>query len=400
MTQLKCEKEIYSYLLSLHTKRAARAGQLSNVSEGAVRFVAAEDIQADIKADFQVFNDALISLRNNGFISVKSGKYITSGIEKVKLIPEMIEKACRRYSITPLQTEAACKQAILDEYKNKSVIVDKYIDDLAAKVQKLNFSGDLKDNELLAGVLAGMVAVISNEKPIKYRELSIDVYHDSKIFETKYLSRVCSEICRYGDFDAIEDKKDVLGLYNVYPGDPEIWFKGNAIVKDVDFPYDENCLKIVGPNKQGMTLDGIIEKTFHIKGREVFTVENKTSFETFNRPDAFVVYLAGFASSSKIDFLKKLYNENPKDIQYYHFGDIDFGGFSILLDLKKRTGIDFEPFYMDIETLANEDYIRKPLTQNDKGNLQRLKTKAPEFAEIIDYMLTNNVKLEQENIRI
>ena len=77
-----------------------------------------------------------------------------------------------------------------------------------------------------------------------------------------------------------------------------------------------------------------------------------------------------------------------------HYGDIDAGGFSILLDLRKKTGVHFEPLHMDVETLSENLHFTKTLTEND---IKRLKNfVGSEFKDVIAYMLRNNCKLEQE----
>ena len=93
------------------------------------------------------------------------------------------------------------------------------------------------------------------------------------------------------------------------------------------------------------------------------------------------------------DFLIKVYRSEPNK-QYFHFGDIDAGGFYIFGDLCEKTGIPFQPFSMDIDTLYFYKSYWKELTKNDVMRLQKIKT--PVFQEVISYMLEQNCKLEQE----
>ena len=64
------------------------------------------------------------------------------------------------------------------------------------------------------------------------------------------------------------------------------------------------------------------------------------------------------------DFLIKVYRSEPNK-QYFHFGDIDAGGFYIFGDLCEKTGIPFQPFSMDIDTLYFYKSYWKELTKND-----------------------------------
>lgn len=76
----------------------------------------------------------------------------------------------------------------------------------------------------------------------------------------------------------------------------------------------------------------------------------------------------------------------------------DAGGFYILEHLKRETGIEFQPYKMDLETLKEYQEYTKKLTINDRDRL--IKLKESQFKEVIGYMLENDCKLEQEAIII
>lgn len=101
--------------------------------------------------------------------------------------------------------------------------------------------------------------------------------------------------------------------------------------------------------------------------------------------------------------LADLYRAFP-NAQYYHFGDIDAGGFEIYRDLKQKTGIPFQPYKMNLQVLQQHRAYGKELTENDRRHLCKLyETMADDpfyhqFSELIRYMLDENVKLEQECI--
>ena len=92
-----------------------------------------------------------------------------------------------------------------------------------------------------------------------------------------------------------------------------------------------------------------------------------------------------------------MHEANPT-LTFYHFGDIDAGGFYILNHLKEKTGINFIPFKMNEEILLNNLSLAKELTKNDIRRLNIMKDdrKFNEFKELIEVMLKENKKLEQE----
>jgi len=54
-------------------------------------------------------------------------------------------------------------------------------------------------------------------------------------------------------------------------------------------------------------------------------------------------------------------------------------------------------YYMDIDTLVQYKKFSKKLTQNDRVNLERLLIH-DEYKSVINFMLENNCKLEQEAV--
>ena len=92
----------------------------------------------------------------------------------------------------------------------------------------------------------------------------------------------------------------------------------------------------------------------------------------------------------------KVYEKYPK-AQYFHFGDIDAGGFLIFNNLIEKTGIPFIPYRMSVNELK-QNHNLKQLTENDKKRLKGLllDSRFALFKDVIEYMLDNNVKLEQE----
>ena len=128
-------------------------------------------------------------------------------------------------------------------------------------------------------------------------------------------------------------------------------------------------------------------------GSAVVTIENLTTFNSFNCNDSFAIYLGGYHNQCR----RTLYHAGlcaESDKLYLHFGDIDAGGFYILRHLRDMTGIRFMPYRMDIATLKANLKYTKPLTENDRKRLLALKDS--ESGETVSYMLENNCKLEQE----
>ena len=86
---------------------------------------------------------------------------------------------------------------------------------------------------------------------------------------------------------------------------------------------------------------------------------------------------------------------------YFHFGDIDIGGFKIHKGLVDSTGIDFEMYKMGISELDDSRYEKClcELSDNDRENSKSLMNDS-RYNVVVNHMLKNNIKLEQEIIAI
>lgn len=141
-------------------------------------------------------------------------------------------------------------------------------------------------------------------------------------------------------------------------------------------------------------------QSIRLTASQFMTIENRTSYLRYHKDDVVTFYLGGYANRYQRDFIKMVYAANP-DTQYLHFGDMDAGGFWIHHHLCEVTGVSFELFGMSVHELRNREYASclHELTENDRTRLRELKGMEV-YAELVRYMLENNVKLEQEIISL
>ena len=106
------------------------------------------------------------------------------------------------------------------------------------------------------------------------------------------------------------------------------------------------------------------------KAAAVITIENKSSFYQYLREGPtgrLVIYLGGYHNRGRRLLLEKLaayYRKEGRAVPFYHWGDMDLGGFQIWRHLKTKTGIAFEPLLMDVQTYLRCCHLAPPL-----GNL-------------------------------
>lgn len=126
------------------------------------------------------------------------------------------------------------------------------------------------------------------------------------------------------------------------------------------------------------------------------TVENLTTFYDYNS-SGLIIYLGGFSTRSQKVILMLL-----KEIctEFYHFGDVDFGGFTILNDLMESLDMEIKTINMDLDTLiSNIKFAQK--IEDDKyiTKLESLlnKPKLAKYYDLIKYLIDNKIRLEQES---
>lgn len=235
-----------------------------------------------------------------------------------------------------------------------------------------------------------------NEEPILLRNFSKKCFKDSKLVES-YKSEIIASIKKYSIIDDIEyDFDSFLKEHEIYRNVSYVYFKNGLVLSLNGQIVDLNKIK-----DEFAISQNLLHKTdlLSLSKRKIITIENLTTFNYFNDDDFIVIYLGGFLNSSRKDFLLKIASKFSQT-EWYHFGDIDVGGFRILNDLRNRTHIPFKPFLMDLKTLQTYKSNCLKLTDNDKRNLLLMKSQQEykQFYEVIDYMLKEDIKLEQESI--
>lgn len=221
------------------------------------------------------------------------------------------------------------------------------------------------------------------------------VYGDSKWFESNNYEEVCTFLrTATGRIREEGERNDaILSFFYITPAEQEIFIKGSWTIEWEQ--YALNISKIQG----GIAIaSGDVQsiKKISVNTESVMTIENKTSYQRLKDGNFAMMYLGGFANRHQIEFLKKVISDNP-NVRYYHFGDIDVGGFLIHKHLCRETAKKFELYCMGIQQLCDKRFSHclRELTDNDMSRLEAL-MEEDLYNEVLSYMKEHNVKLEQE----
>ncbi|MBM6929565.1 hypothetical protein H5999_00600 [[Clostridium] spiroforme] len=233
----------------------------------------------------------------------------------------------------------------------------------------------------------------SPHEEISYRKFSIMTLQDSKKLEL-YKHKIYHIIHDFYD-DTISNENEAFEVFGIIRNPSIVYVKGK-----MRFQIDDQLIDLKNFNYHFSFYSDYITQIeiIDIHVQKIMTVENWTSFNDLELEDTLIIYLGGFHNTAISQFLLKIYKFLDDQVKYYHFGDIDAGGFYIYLNLLKKTNIPFQTWKMNLVTLKHYEQYAKPLTQNDIARLKKLKNDIND--PVIDYMLEKNVKLEQEIISI
>lgn len=411
------QKKIINYLLDKYERSKVFSGNNKvnvRIKEKTVK-IFHEYGEHSAFEKFLEINTAIEVLCEKGFIIAQKGKN--------RVFPEIelnLEKIDESYSFIGRQD----RRTLLTE-------CGKMVENWLAQIVQFPVNNDNKKiiDALIAFGNAQLMRIGESKLPQSFE--SISEYEDLlKLFS--YLPELSDEILirklsvkLYGDskkLEALEGKAETLIYeYGELATEKDLVFEELGIIKTPTYVYVKGkVILYFGDGYCASASDGNIKEKLQVldvslipsgialsseslkyivkvmvTAPRLVTIENLTTYHEFASDDSAVIYLGGFHNTVKRIFLRRVNTDNP-NIDFFHFGDIDAGGFYILLHLKRETGMNFKSLNMDVATLEKYKDFTKKLTENDKNRLRNLL--GGEFDNVIRYMLENNCKLEQEAI--
>lgn len=265
----------------------------------------------------------------------------------------------------------------LNKYDDKKIVELKTI-----ILERINSNKSIKqylDDNFIDAIKA--VHYIENlDHDVYERNASNFIYNDSKRLAS--LKTILNSI--YGSDNILEES----GIISVTP---YLYVKGEGMLQVNNQKID---LSLLGTSI-GIPIDNVDIIDFE-NVNKVTTIENLTTFYDY-KSDGLIIYLGGFSTRNQKKVLNKL--KSKCDV-FYHFGDIDYGGFTILNDLMEYLDLDIKTVNMDLHTLlSNIKYAQNFEEDNYIDKLKTLLTKPRliRYYDVIEYLINNRVWLEQES---
>lgn len=369
---MKFDEELLRKLISIYEKRDANSSNFKN----SVKIKLTKEKFPKYFESIIEFDEAIKQLEKKGFIVVKKLPHDTV-IDYISLNLEKVDEIKQLLGIDGVSVK---RNLLLNE-------LNKYDDEIIVKLRN-NIIDRINNNKSIKQYLTN--EYIDAIKAIHYLEnLDHNVYErnaSNYIFnDSKRLAKIKTQIeSIYGD-DNILEKKGIMFVK------PYLYIKGEGIITINNQKINLNAVS----NSIGIPIDKVDELSFE-NVYKVTTIENLTTFYDY-KSDGLIIYLGGFSSRSQIQVLKKI-----KEIctNFVHFGDIDYGGFTILNNLMEELNINIKTVNMDLDTLKGN--IKCAQSFDDDKYIEKLKSLLCkpllyEYKDVIQYMIDNKLWLEQES---
>lgn len=243
------------------------------------------------------------------------------------------------------------------------------------------------------------------ETELTERVFSMSCFGDSKLFERSVKSKLLSILRKYTDTTANCTEEDILRHAGITKYPEQFDFCG-----DIQICFETGITDYTPLRLGGSIFIADVKRITDINMRNIsriITIENRANYFDYiqkqKSPDELVLYHAGqFSPSRKVFFLAIKRAMQHGNCSWLHWGDIDYGGFSMLLRLRKEIFRDVQAWQMGTIELEKFRRFTVPIQQPYIDRLKILLSKPAlsDCYECIRYMISNKIRLEQESMLI
>jgi hypothetical protein len=357
----------------------------------------------------ETFNSIIEDLAAKDLIHFEWAKYEEGNIiEKVWLNVSKVEDC---YNEIGRKAKRAVLDALLEKIaelneKTSNKWISSFLIDTEKAIKEKSSTAGLlpSDEEQAMAVLKALDYLETlNGSQCLERVFSLRCFNDSKYFEKKVSKRLAGIIRKYCFDEEVPDEMsddDILAQVGILRSPEQVDFRGGILGtlgnKEIDFSSFLYGVSLNAETVKNLTVTGMG------RVRRILFIENKANYIQLlneNSDEALmIVFHGGFYSPIKGAFFQKLYEAaHPCGIEFFHWGDIDLGGFMIFRRLKLIIP-SLKPYLMDREALKSKIEYGKKFDSKYAEKLKSLQEDEDygEFREVIEFMLEKNIKLEQE----
>ncbi len=233
---------------------------------------------------------------------------------------------------------------------------------------------------------------------VPQRRFSVRAFGNSKVFERDCRSRLLAFCRESPTFSETVSDDDLLEKLGICQNPTILEFCGPIRLMTVEKWLD--CARFsMGTAIVSEAISSIADVDLS-RIERIISIENRTSYYDYihrkKLPGDLVLYSAGFVGPSRLQLFKLVMGGHQP---FFHWGDIDLGGFEIFLQLR-GTVEHLQPMMMDVPTLLRYRKVAEPCDDVYIAKLRKVLEHAAyrPFHETILFMLREKVRLEQEHI--
>lgn len=350
----------------------------------------------------------------SGKIIVK-WKAVRTEIEKITVSSDAIPLLCQVEQIEDPRERQLSQMELTESWKSRVARADWLIPYYDHILERLNSGKLVKDVPGLEDPLFFLFLnkTAEERKPLYRRAFSAQVctiwngiaqtkQSESKITPTKrfekiYQSAVLSVLKQYSPlYEEGMSDEELLTAHGILTYAQTLEFKGAVSYRIDDGPAISTAAQIYGTMFNKQTLENAVPISI-VGIRQIMTIENKANYEKMQfRPDTLYIFCHGFFSPPERKFLSRVVELAGTDTEYFHWGDMDYGGIRIFKFLQKNLFPKLKPWKMDVTdykmalqmgaSISLETDKRERFEHMDAGVLTPLK----------EAILKNGKEIEQE----
>jgi len=235
------------------------------------------------------------------------------------------------------------------------------------------------------------------------RVFSMKCFGDSKQFERTARKHLVRILKKYLVQDDCNDE-EALHAVGIVPYPEQFAFSGAL---SMIFPRGEIDFSLLASGAT-LSLADIAHGRIKLgKGlRRIMTIENLANYVDYIRKsqksDELIIYHGGHLSPARCAFLRSVTSSLPEQCGFYHWGDIDYGGFLMLARLRRDVLSSIQPWRMDKEEMERFSGYTTAFSEDYKKRLSSLLV-YPELSDCygcIEHMISSGARLEQEAMLI
>ena len=224
----------------------------------------------------------------------------------------------------------------------------------------------------------------------------------SKVFERIYQGAAIEALKYSPQYDEGMSDDEILAAHGILSYSQTLEWKGaveycltdrNGTASEEKIDTSSNYY---GTVLNAQTLEHAVP-TLRNDVEKIIVIENKANYESMEYdPKVLYIFCHGYFSPKEVRFLQMLMKTAPKEIQCYHWGDMDYGGIQIFLYNEKNIFPNLTPWKMDV--LSYEDALKNgkgiKLNSEKKKKLEALN--AGQLEALKQCILESEMEIEQE----